>query len=81
MLERMVIIGDTYRSYLGLALGFVIELAFLWVAWDLGKSGHDWLAGTIATVDMGAIVTTFITGGKMRQSERESKARAVGLRR
>jgi hypothetical protein len=76
-IERTVIHGDSRRSYAGLALGFLVAMAFMFGAYRLGMAGHDVLAGTLATVDVGAFVGVFVFGTESRRKERSERSKLM----
>lgn len=65
--------GMIISRFLGQVLGFGIAVFVLYIAWDLGVKGHDWLAGTIAVIDLAALVSVFI--GVQHYGEKREKVR------
>lgn len=65
--------GMIISKFLGQILGFGIAVFVLYIAWDLGVKGHDVLAGTIAVIDLAALVSVFV--GVQYYGEKREKAR------
>lgn len=76
-MESYALRWGNYRSFAGLACGFVIAMSFLWASYQLIQDGHD-VAGTIlATVDLVALVGVFIYGSQALRNERVRKAEVM----
>ncbi len=54
------------QSNRGQIFGFIIALAFGFIAWDLAKSGFEVSASILGTVDLVALVAIFITGKRRK---------------
>ena len=39
-----------FNSVIGMIFGVVIVVLCIWLAYKLGTSGHDWLAGSIVAI-------------------------------
>ena len=76
-LERTVVNGDTKRSYIGLAAGFIVAVSFLGASVFLAMNGHEVAAVTIAGIDIGGVVAIFVVGTISRRGERTEKARLM----
>ena len=50
------------QSSTGQWMGFLVAIAFGFIAWDLAKSGQTVVASILGTVDLVALVAVFITG-------------------
>lgn len=73
-LERTVITSDIWRSWAGLASGFLIAIIFGGLGTYLTINGHEWAGGTIATTPVVGLVGAFIYGTHSRKVERREKA-------
>lgn len=67
--HRMTLEKDAERrtlnqSGVGQVMGFVIAILFGLISWNLAMNGHDWVAGVLGTIDLGALVAVFIKGRK-----------------
>lgn len=69
-LENSATRSENIRSYCGLAAGVIVALAFLAMAGFLIHEGHDVAGGVLGTVDIVALVGTFIYGTNSRKDER-----------
>ena len=68
--------GAVIFRFMGQSLAFGIAVFVLWIAWDLGVKGHDWLAGTIAGIDLIGLVSVFLGVqyfGKVREENAQKK--------
>lgn len=72
-LESYTIKSDSRRANAGLVCATVVALAFLFVGYDLVRTGHDVAGAAIATADIGAILAAFIFGTRGRRAERVTK--------
>jgi uncharacterized membrane protein len=72
-LERTVIIGNARRATAGLILGFVVCLVIVGGSIYLGLHGQPWLAGTLVTGALSAVVGTFVYGKESAKNERIEK--------
>lgn len=63
-LENKSVDRSFNQSSTGQWLGFVVVLLFGLIAWDLAKSGHDTVAGVIASIDLVGLAIAFIVGRK-----------------
>jgi uncharacterized membrane protein len=73
-LENCVVRSDAHRSTAGLVCGLVIALAFLAAAVAMVLSGHDTAGTIIGSIDLVALVGTFVYGSRTRRQERLEKA-------
>lgn len=74
--NNWIVKGSIGSKFLGQILGFAIAVFVLYIAWDLGAKGHDALAGTIAVIDLVALVSVFVGVqyfGKEREKQSESQ--------
>lgn len=52
--------GTIVWRFTGQIAAFLLAAFIFWIGWDLGTKGHDWLAGTLATADVVALVSVFL---------------------
>ena len=76
-LERVTVEGDSRRANWGLACGTAVALSFLAAGVALVLLGHGWEGTAIATVDIAAIVTAYLTSLYSRRGERAMKRRVI----
>jgi uncharacterized membrane protein len=62
VLENWTVKGGVVRSFLGVLSGLASIFVVFYLAWLLAMSGHETLAGIIATVNIVGIVSVFIFG-------------------
>jgi uncharacterized membrane protein len=74
-LNSWIVKGSVTSKFVGQVCAFSIAVFVLWIAWDLGVKGHDVLAGTIAVIDLAALVSVFL-GTQYFGKEREQQAEA-----
>ena len=68
-LESTVITGDNKRANWGLATGFTIGIAIIFLSFVLVLKGHD-VPGTIfGTADLAGLIGLFVYGRNARQKE------------
>lgn len=72
-IEKRIIDADIWKSKLGLVAGFVIALVGLVIAWDLGRSGHEWAAAVIAGGTLASIVGSLVYATEKRGEELKIK--------
>lgn len=76
-LEKKVIEADIQRANWGLLAGLVVSLAFLAASTAMVLGGFQ-VAGTIiGSIDLVGLVTVFVIGHRMRQTERAEKRESV----
>lgn len=74
--NNWIVKGTIGSRIFGQILGFGIAVFVLYIAWDLGVKGHDGLAGTIAVIDLVALVSVFVGVqyfGKEREKQSETQ--------
>jgi len=76
-LENRVVDADIRRSNLGLGAGLIVALAFLLGAIVLTLSDYAVEGTVLGSVDIVALVTTFVYGSERRRKEREDRARML----
>ena len=76
-LESQVVLADIKKSYLGMALGFVVALAGLAAAVVCVWHGGQVAGAVIGTVDLVALVGIFIYGSQQRRGERQERLQAA----
>ena len=66
--------ADIVIETIGLFLGFLISMAFLYAAYDLTEKGHDVAGIILGTVDLVALVSIFVLGKKFvsEKADREN---------
>lgn len=52
--------ADMVERFLGMILAFVIGLVILHYCYALALSGHDWVAGALATTTLAAVIGLFL---------------------
>lgn len=75
--EDKVVSADIRRANLGLGAGFVVAIAGLASSYFLVDGGNTVAGVTVATVDLGGLVSAFIYGTVSRRSERKQRARMM----
>ncbi len=73
-LERVVVFGDSRRSFYGLWAGFIVALCFLGGAVFLVFNGHEWAGTIVGGLDIVGLVSVFVIGSRSRKQERIEKA-------
>jgi hypothetical protein len=76
-LETRVVGSDIYRSWAGLAAGFVLAVIGLYYGHDLSKAGYDWAGAAMAGVPLVSLASAFIYATSRRREERQRKAEIV----
>jgi uncharacterized membrane protein len=76
-LEQQVVTGDSRRSNLGLASGFVVAIVGFVVAGYFAYLGHPIEGTVLASADLVALVGVFIYGTTSRKAERTSRVEAL----
>ena len=79
-MEKMVIRGDSIRSYLGLIFGFILSMAVISGGIYLVANGHDWAGGVLIGLDIIGLAGVFVYGSRSRRAERERMAEKMSLR-
>lgn len=80
-LEKKVISADVWRSWAGLACGFVIALAFLGAGVHVIGLGHPVSGTTLSTTAIVGLVGTFVYGTQSQRKERVEKAKMMSGRK
>ncbi len=73
-LEKIVIQGDTTRSYVGLIAGFILSAMVIVGGIYLISTGHDWAGGVLVGLDLVGLASVFVYGSRSRRAEREQKS-------
>ncbi|WP_446786960.1 DUF2335 domain-containing protein [Macellibacteroides fermentans] len=68
--ERMIVDRQTKQSGFGQIWGGCLAVLFGVIACILGYTGHDWLAGIIATSTIIGLATIFVLNRKAKESEK-----------
>ena len=68
--------GMIIWRFTGQGAAFILAAFIFWIAWDLGAKDHDWLAGTLATDDVVALVSVFL-GVQYFGKEREKQTEQI----
>lgn len=76
-LEKVVVESGVRRSYCGLAAALIVTLSFLGASTWLIHGGHDIAGTTLGSIDLVALVSVFLIGGKAVKEERIKKARIM----
>jgi uncharacterized membrane protein len=76
-LEKIVVIGDHRKSWVGLFLGFFIASGVSYMSYDLIKRGHDVAGGILGGSVMVSLVGIFVYGGNQRSQERIEKSQSL----
>ncbi len=76
-LERFDLYQNSWRSWWGLALGFVIALTGFGCSTLLVLKGHDTAGATISVADMTGLVGVFVYGTRVRRQERNQRNRIM----
>ncbi len=79
-IEKMVVRGDSIRSYLGLLFGFILSMAVISGGIYLVANGHDWAGGVLIGLDIIGLAGVFVYGSRSRRAEREKMAEKMPLR-
>ncbi len=76
-MEKIVISGDSKRSWCGLIFAFIITLFSIGIGAYLIRKGHDLAGSAVAGTPVVSIVTAFIYGSSKRSQERAEKRKAL----
>jgi uncharacterized membrane protein len=76
-LERIVVIGDHKKSWVGLVLGFVVACGFFYGSYDLVKKGHDTAGTILGGSALATLVGIFVRAGNQQSRERIEKSKAL----
>ncbi|ACK67406.1 hypothetical protein PCC8801_3438 [Rippkaea orientalis PCC 8801] len=76
-LEKLVILGDGKRSWVGLVLGFLIVCFFLGCSTFLIIQGHDTAGSVLGTTSLVSLAGVFVYGTQSRVQERKEKRKAL----
>ena len=79
-IEKIVIRGDSTRSYLGLIFGFILSMAVISGGIYLVANGHDWAGGVLIGLDLIGLASVFVYGSRSRRAERERMIEKMSLR-
>jgi len=72
-IEKLVVQSKVNDSKRGLNYGFIISLAFLFVAAFLGYMGREIVASVLGAIDIVALASTFIYGNVSSKRELKNK--------
>ena len=72
-IEKTILYGDVKRSNWGLACGLVVCMTFLITSYALIVQGYRVEGTILGTIDLAALVGTFIYGTRSRATERKEK--------
>jgi uncharacterized membrane protein len=73
-LEKTVVEGGSKRAYLGIGAGFTLSLVLFAIAYATIMAGHAVEGVAIASINLAALVGTFVYGTNARQHERREKS-------
>jgi uncharacterized membrane protein len=78
--EQKQFAHEARQTIRGQWMAFALTLLFAAVGTYLGLAGHDWLAGTVFTTTIGAVVAIFVVGDRSQaRDDRRARARdAIG---
>jgi uncharacterized membrane protein len=76
-LEKIVVIGDHKKSWVGLVLGFVVACGVFYGSYDLVKKGHDTAGTLLGGSALATLVSIFVRAGNQRSRERIEKSKAI----
>ena len=73
-MEKTAIVGDSRRSYLGLAAAFILSSAIIGGGIYLIINDHDWAGVSLIGLDVVGLAAVFLYGTKSRRAERDRKS-------
>ena len=76
-LEKTVITGDHFKSWVGLFLGFFVACGVFYGSYDLVKKGHDTAGTILGGSALATLVGIFVRSGNQRSQERIEKSKAI----
>ena len=76
-MEKTAIVGDSRRSYLGLAAAFILSSAIIGGGIYLIINDHDWAGVSLIGLDVVGLAAVFLYGTKSRRAERDRKSERV----
>ena len=79
-LESTIVGGNSKRSYLGLAAGFVLSAMIIGGGIYLISNGHDWAGASLIGINVVGLAGVFVYGSRSRQAELD-KVASIMLRR
>ena len=79
-IEKTVVRGDSWRSFLGLIFGFIVSMTGLLGGIYIIDNGHDWAGGVLVGLDLVGLAGCFVYGSRSRRVEREQNAEEMSVR-
>ena len=76
-MEKTVIVGDSWRSYLGLAAAFILSATIIGGGIFLIINDHDWAGASLIGLDVVGLAAVFVYGTKSRRAERDGKSQGM----
>lgn len=80
-IEKIVVIGESKRAYLGVASAFILSLLMIAIGAYAIIWGNPWVGVAVIGADIAALAAVFIYGTNSRRRERERKAADSDARR
>ena len=72
--ERTTVDGDSNRSYMGLAAGFILSVMIVLGGFYVMINGHPWAGASVIGTQIAVIAGVFVYGTRSRRDERDRKS-------
>ena len=73
-IERTSVVGDSNRSYLGLAAGFILSVTIVLGGFYVMINVHPWAGASVIGTQIAVIAGVFVYGTSSRRDERDRKS-------